>query len=91
MTEPNDRQQPPRTVTVGQFELAPLLMLMLVFAVAAGIAYYLVQGQLVTDPSRRLNSQFLFILLTLAGPLGVMVIVSVIHGVLSWFGRRMEG
>jgi hypothetical protein len=87
MNDEQDRDQAPRTVMVGQFELGPLLMVMVVFAVAAGIAFYLVQGQFQSDPSRKLNSQFIFIMLTLAGPLSVMVVVSLIYSLMSWLGR----
>jgi hypothetical protein len=82
--------QPHRAPGSGmpQFELSAMLMLLLVVGVAAGIAFYMVQGQLAGNTAVRLNSQFVFILLTLSAPMLLMVVVSLIHGVFEWLGGR---
>jgi hypothetical protein len=69
-----------------QFDLSALLMLLLVVGVAAGIAFYMVQGQFAANAGVRLNSHFLFILLTLSAPMLLMVVVSLIRGVVDWLG-----
>jgi hypothetical protein len=87
MNDQPDRNQPPR-VTLGQIGLLPLLMLMLVFGVAAGIAHLLTVVHWGPTPSIRLHAQFLFILLTLAAPLVLMAVVSLIYSAVDWFSRR---
>lgn len=81
MNEPARRSTP-------QFDLSALLMLLLVVGVVAGIAFYFVEGQFATNTARRLNSQFIFIMLTLCAPLTLLVVVSVFRGLVNWFSRR---
>ncbi|MEQ8788981.1 MAG: hypothetical protein RIC55_21900 [Pirellulaceae bacterium] len=85
MNEPTQRPVP----RAPQFDLSAMMMLLLVVGVAAGIAFYLVRGQLATNTAVKLNSQFLFIMLTLSGPMLLMVLVSVIRGIFDWLsGNR---
>lgn len=80
-------QQSGRPPTRAQFDLSAALMLLLVASVMAGAGFYLVQSLLQTDKSQRIVTQFVFILMTLAGPMVLMLVVSLARSLFEWISR----
>ena len=77
---------PPNPPPVWQprFSIGMMLMIMLLFSVMAAAASYLVRG--LRDGDR--TAQLVFILMTLASPVLLMVLVSVARQIAKWTRRR---
>jgi hypothetical protein len=67
-----------------RYGIGALLMVMLVFSVTGAAGYYLVQSLGEKDRSAHLT----FILFTLAAPILLMVVVSVIRRIVVWLNRH---
>ncbi len=67
-----------------RFGIGALLMVMLVFSVTGAAGYYLVRSLGQRDRSAHLT----FILFTLAAPILLLVVVSVIRRIVVWLSRR---
>ena len=80
-------EQPPTSEPGGwqpRFGLGSMLLVMLVFSVMAASGYYFIQAL-----SGNRGAQLAFILFTLATPLLLVVLVSLLRSLVSWLsGRR---
>ena len=66
-----------------RFGIGTLLLVMVVVSVTAAAASYMVRGNQQEGWGR-----LVFILFTLAAPVMLLVVISVLHVVLSWLNRR---
>lgn len=82
----NDHQPNPKVPEPWRprFGIASLLMVMLVFSVTGASGYYLVRSLGERDRSAHLT----FILFTLAAPILLMVVVSLVRRIVDWFNHR---
>jgi len=90
--------QPPKPAggLRAQFGLAGLLMLMFIASAMGAAGFYLVQSLSAesfgfgeyTSGKPETSGKFVFILITLAGPMLLMVLISLIAGVIVWIRRR---
>jgi len=65
-----------------------MLMIMLVFAVIAASAGYFVRSfSNQTNEAKGSSLQLVFFLFTLAAPLLLMVVLSVVRQIIAWLGR----